>query len=309
MFHHVPKTSVLFAVATTITLAAAPALADILYVSTTGNNANPCTLAQPCRSLQNAIGKTPAGGELHVLDSGFYGNNATIKKSITISGNGHTVMLGAPITINSAGAVVALRRLVLDGQGSVTWAIDTTAAAELHIEHCVVYGFNNGIRTGDTATFVSDTVVRNNVNIGLGVSGAGATKLSVNNSRFEHNYYGIFVENAESSITGTISSDNYVGIVARGGRMNVTLSTAALNHYGYSLNLGVRAVLESSVARGSNAMGVYVTGSTVVISNSVVSHNGTGIYNSNGTVLTRHNNTVTGNTTNSQGTVSVLGAF
>ncbi|MPZ55877.1 MAG: hypothetical protein GEU91_05115, partial [Rhizobiales bacterium] len=79
------------------------------YISITGNNANPCTLAKPCRSLQRGMVATPAGGEIRILDSGAYGNNATVRKSLTISGNGNTVYLGSPITVDKAGAVVALR--------------------------------------------------------------------------------------------------------------------------------------------------------------------------------------------------------
>jgi hypothetical protein len=37
---------------------------------------------QPCRSLQFAVNIALAGGEIQILDSGFYGNNATINKSL-----------------------------------------------------------------------------------------------------------------------------------------------------------------------------------------------------------------------------------
>ena len=89
--------SALLALAACATLAGpAPAADNTRYVSIAGKNTNPCTLAQPCKTLQRGIGLTPAGGELRILDSGFYGNNANIKKSLTITGNGHTVYLGAP---------------------------------------------------------------------------------------------------------------------------------------------------------------------------------------------------------------------
>lgn len=98
----------------------ASAAVVIRYVSVTGSNANPCTLAQPCRALQRAINKTPARSEVHILDSGFYGNNASINRSITIVGNGHTVSLGVPITIDGANAVVTIRNLTLAGGANST---------------------------------------------------------------------------------------------------------------------------------------------------------------------------------------------
>jgi hypothetical protein len=48
---------------------------------------------------------SPAGGEVQILNSGST-NNATVNKSLTISGGGHTVYLGTNIIINKAGAVV-----------------------------------------------------------------------------------------------------------------------------------------------------------------------------------------------------------
>ena len=95
------------AAAVTAACSAVQAADEVRYISTTGSNANPCTLARPCRSLQRAIGVTPAGGDIHILDSGFYGNNATIRKSLTISSNGNTVLLGNPVVINRCAPAIA----------------------------------------------------------------------------------------------------------------------------------------------------------------------------------------------------------
>ena len=134
------------AVCTTLTWSAAQAADGTRYVSTAGKNANDCTLAAPCRTLQRGINVTPPGGELRILDSGFYGNNADIKKSMTIASNGNTVYLGSSVRIEQAEAVVALRDLVLSGQGTVLNGISVFAAARVHIEGCVVHGFaDNGI--------------------------------------------------------------------------------------------------------------------------------------------------------------------
>lgn len=313
MVKRIATASFLLATIATLPFAAAPAMADVAYVSTTGNNSNPCTLAKPCRSLQRGITVTPAGGEIHVLDSGFYGNNATINKSMTVVGNGHTITLGAPITVNRANATVALRRLVLNGKGSSARGIVVLAARAVHIEHCVVYGFSDDgiqIDTENSAAFVSDTVVRNNGGTGLLVIGHGSTKLTVDNSRFERNMAGISALFTESVVTRTISSTNVTGIYLAGGRMNVAFSTAANNSQGYAMDNGAHMVLESSVARGNSGNGLHVVGGSATISNSVFTFNGTGIFKGvPGVVLTRENNTVVLNGTNVSGSLSSLGGI
>ena len=54
------------------------------FVSTTGNDANPCSLVAPCRSFQAAINTVTAGGEVIAVDSGGYGS-FTVDKSVTVS--------------------------------------------------------------------------------------------------------------------------------------------------------------------------------------------------------------------------------
>ncbi len=53
------------------------------FVSTLGNDANPCSLASPCRAFQAAINAVDAGGEVVALDSGGYGT-MTIAKSVAV---------------------------------------------------------------------------------------------------------------------------------------------------------------------------------------------------------------------------------
>src|SRR5262249_33890761 len=57
------------------------------YVSGTGYDGNPCTVSQPCRTLQKAVTATAAGGEIYVLNSADY-SPVTINKSVTITSEG-----------------------------------------------------------------------------------------------------------------------------------------------------------------------------------------------------------------------------
>ena len=154
---------------------------NIRYISITGNNAAPCTLAAPCRTLQRGINTTPVGGELRILDSGSFGTNATVNRSMTITGNGNTVLLNTPLTINAEGAVVALRGLTLDGQGAATDGISVPVAATVHIEDCVVHGFTDDgivVAGADARALIVDSTLRDNGDVGLLVGNTSTVRIS-----------------------------------------------------------------------------------------------------------------------------------
>src|SRR6476646_11703721 len=93
---------------------AAFALNNRSAVSITGNDANPCTTALPCRSFSVALANTVSGGEIIALDSAGYGP-FTIGQSVTVSGapGAHAAISatsGDAIAITSG--LVTLRNLV-----------------------------------------------------------------------------------------------------------------------------------------------------------------------------------------------------
>lgn len=311
MFQSIRKASLLLSLIACVTFAggiAALAADNTRYVSITGSNANACTLAAPCRTINKGIAATPPGGELRILNSGFYGNIATIKKSLTISGNGNTIYLNAAVVIDGPGAVVAVRGLVLDGQGTVEEGIRIVQAAAVHVERCVIFGFTvAGLNTLDAevSLFFLDSIVRENGFVGLffapGASGGG--RLTVDNSRFENNNGRGLASSLDATITRSISSGNaHIGFhQLGGGRMDVTRSIAANNGLdGFRVQSG-SLILESSVARGNAGAGVRSdAGDVVVLSNTVISFNTTGVRNGGG-MLTRGNNILRQNTTDVDG--------
>jgi hypothetical protein len=55
------------------------------YLASDGNDANPCTLAQPCRLLPAALAAVASFGEIWMLDSANYNTaTVTIGKSVSI---------------------------------------------------------------------------------------------------------------------------------------------------------------------------------------------------------------------------------
>src|SRR5215475_12407169 len=104
-------------------LVAAPANAQSIrtFVSTAGSDANPCSLAAPCRHFSAAIAATSPGGEVDALDAGAYGS-FTIDRPITIEGQGWSYVAppnnGNAITINAVSGNVTIRGVSLNGVGA-----------------------------------------------------------------------------------------------------------------------------------------------------------------------------------------------
>src|SRR5271168_4654094 len=67
------------------------------FVSSTGNDSNPCTTAAPCATFAHAYAVVAANGIVAALDPGKYGP-LTITGPVTIDGNGW-----AAITATAAG--------------------------------------------------------------------------------------------------------------------------------------------------------------------------------------------------------------
>ena len=142
----------------------------------TGNDANTvnnCSLAQPCRNFNAAIGVVAAGGEVVALNSGGYGLT-TISKAVTLtSPSGVYAAITALTAFTSAITVsagstdtVVIRGLTLKGLGGFH-GINVTAVGNLHVEGCVISGFAEmGIYVNLTADgshiFVKDSITRNN---------------------------------------------------------------------------------------------------------------------------------------------------
>lgn len=282
-----------------------PAAAEAqTFVSAGGDDANNCARATPCRTLQRGIKATRAGRVLTIVDAGDYGK-ATINKSITIvaanvAATVRSLKSGSTaLTINDANAVVALKGLIFSGGGSGPYGIRISAAATVHIENCTVERFTNDALISSGAELIVTNSVFRASNVGLNVTGG---MLTVADSRVENNNYGLITNGTESAIARSVISGNAsTGLRADDGRMNVAWTTVANNGDGLSLQSGEEATIEDTVVRGQQFTGIVVSDSLLRISNSTVTDNTTGISNFQGFVLTRGNNTITGNETDLEG--------
>ena len=263
--------------------AAANAQATRTWVSGVGDDANPCSRTAPCETFAGAFSKTAAGGEIDVLEPGDFGA-LTITNAITIDGGGALeagvrVTSGNAITVNAGSSdVVALRNLSLQGLRTATAGIRLTSAKALHVEHCTMTQFSNGIdlepTTNPAQVFISDTISQDNSNAGLLAIGAATPYLqvSLDNSRFDNNVNGVVAGgNTRFSIRNSAASGNSgVGFLANPdvtpAVVSIAGSTAGNNGTGIQSGggTGAASVRVSGVSLFLNTNG-FVTGTNGAI--------------------------------------------
>jgi hypothetical protein len=305
------------------------------FVSGLGNDGNPCTRTAPCRTFPQAISQTNSGGEVYVLDSAGYAA-FTITKPISIVAPpgvtaGISVFSGDGVTIN-AGALdtVILRGLTVNNQGSTGNGVVFNTGSKLHVEGCVINGFSNGAGlslAGGGTVDVTDSTLRGN---GPGINvlpSSGTLQATIDHVRLEGNVgNGLTArEGSQVTVTNSVLSNNQgngliVSSFTSGSvQMNVENTVVSGNGQG-----GIVAAANSTgavqvnVARcviSSNFTGILAesnsTGApTVRLSDSTVTGNATGLDNMGlpAQLLSRGNNTVEGNTTNTSGTIGTYTA-
>jgi hypothetical protein len=289
-------------------VAAIPAYSQAVrtFVSTNGNDANPCTLSLPCRSFGAAIAAVASSGEVVALDSGGYG-------SVTIS---HSVSLIAPPGVHaaiaptsgaaiyiSAGAadVVTIRGLYLHGQGAV-YGVYALSAGTVHVERATINRFAHyGLIAADGLVIASNSVFAQNDVGAAGYSAGGGTELvnlMLSSCRFENDRMSLAtvihtrIVCVDCSFTG--GNEAGVRVIANSGYPSeVILERAVISGAGA---WGISAV--SFAAWGGGSARVEVSDSTITGNADGVSIGTDGCGNCSAQILSRGNNTLEGNTTN-----------
>ena len=244
--------------------AAAPtarATAQRTFVSASGNDANLCALAAPCRGFAAAMTQTNPGGEIVVLDSAGYGP-VTITQAVSIvvppgiyAGVSVTVAGTDGIVVN-AGATdeVILRGLTINNQGGNNGVVFNSGAA-LYIESCSIRGFSlpgmANVKFAPSAAsklFIKDSYIRGGqagINLTNGTTAASAT---IDNTRIEANATGL-----TASFSGAINLRN--SIVSENTGHGVNLQTSA----GQVLD----AALDNVMLSNNDSNGLNVAGNTI----------------------------------------------
>src|SRR5215467_14408025 len=281
------------------------------FVSGLGSNSNPCSRTAPCRTFTQAISQTVPGGEVVVLDSAGFGA-FTITQSVSIIAPpgvyaGVSVFSGTGITVNTgSGAIVTLRGLTINNQGSTGNGISFGNQGTLYVESCVVNGFNNSGGFGGASGLIFSPI-------------GSSSALDVKDSTFTGNFNGIQVLGANAAIEHVRLEGNQIGVLA-----NANSIVAIRNSLASHNTEGLKAIsfttatteldIESCIA-SNNINGVAATSTstgvvTVRVSNSTVTANIAGLVNngSPAVLLSRTNNTVEGNSLDSSGTIGSYSA-
>jgi hypothetical protein len=299
------------------------------YVAPTGSDGNPCTLAAPCRLLPAALNAVASGGEIWMLDSANYNTSqVNITKSVSIlavpGAVGSVVATGGGdgININTAGVKVSLRNLVIVHLTSSTNGISFLQGAELNVTDCEIANVANaGIYAAAAGGKVN---VRNTQLRGAGNFGfwsLGTVVASLDAVQAKGNFYGMVVDNGSRvTITNSVATGNgHSGVFAQapsGGTTKLAIDNTVLTGnvlYGLATQTFSAAdVVEISVSRSTItnnisagiAAGQFAgSAQTILVSDSLVTSNGTGVYFVFGTpiIYTRGNNTVELNGTDVSG--------
>jgi hypothetical protein len=289
---HVKSIWAAIAVASSLFAISAPAHAQATrtWVAGIGNDADPCSRTNPCKTFAGAISKTAVNGIINCVDSGAYGA-VTIIKSITI--DCHDVFasvltnVDAPtgIIINIAAGdpkdpwrTVRLRNIDIAGVGIGTTGVSIMSAAAVILEEMEITGF--------TKQGISD------------VRTESSTMLTVKNSAIANNTGAVGIQ-AAAAPTNTVVLDNV---------------HSDKNAYGIAVAKGNSVVATRSVLFGNTTAGAQVdSNGQLTVDNSVVSYNAAGIAGSGSTTLANtdisYNATALGMATTSYGNNRIFGNF
>ena len=127
------------------------------WVSSVGNDTDPCSRTAPCLTFAGAMASTTPGGEINCLDPGDFGT-VTIKKALKIicgefretSASGEAGIIGAGTDgiVVSAGPtdVVVLEGLDIEGLGTGTNGINIVSGTQVYVLRCKIHHFTgNGV--------------------------------------------------------------------------------------------------------------------------------------------------------------------
>jgi hypothetical protein len=304
------------------------------FVSGFGSDSSPCSRTAPCRTFAQAISQTNSGGEVIVLDSAGYGAFSITKPVSIISPPGVyagiSVFSGDGIDINAgASDTVILRGLTVNNQGSEGAGIVFHTGGALRVENCVINGFSTlnanagGLRfLGSGSLDVKDSIMRGNRHGILLQPSSGTAQATIDEVRLESGQVGLVaaegsVVNVRNSVASANSDDGFDVVSFTAGSVRLSLEGCIVSN---NANDGIFALPGSTGAVEVNAERCVVSGNlqagivaqggstgvaTVTLSNSIVTGNGVGIENagSPAVILSRGNNTVEANTSNTSGTI------
>lgn len=220
------------------------------YLSSSGNDANPCTLQLPCRLLPAGLGAVADGGEVWMLDSANYNTGpVNIGKSVSILAvpgvvGSFIAQDNAPaLSITGDGLTVALRNV----------AIGRNSAAPIPGTHGV-------LMTGASKLTIENSVINRSPGNSVRVEGFGTLRLVDTTIRFGSGYAVALLNGAQGTIAGAniVNNNGGVGVVSNisGRTTQVSISDSFISGVD---RWGVAAATETAGATAK----AFVTRTTI----------------------------------------------
>lgn len=282
---------------------AAVAQTPRVYVAASGNDANPCSLSQPCRSVFHAIGAVDAGGEVLITENGDY-DTFYVAKAVTVSASpgidakitttgGNAVWVGGVTTADT----VTLRNLNMQGPGMLTtsFGVYNTTAGQLNIENCRFTGFSNAISSSSAATiFIRGTkILSSQFGIAIATPAAeGVAKATIDNCVIEIGETGIVLQ---AKVQAAILNTRVSAMASRalhfrsniaGMRIDVTVDNCQLTGNTVGILTGapqgnVAARISRTTITNNALYGIVINPGVIVytLQNNTMINNGTDVLN------------------------------
>jgi hypothetical protein len=270
------------------------------FVSSTGNDSNPCTAAQPCATIPTAlIALTDVGnsGQVSCIDSPsvvegylFTGGLFTIDCQGAVAESGPVAPL---FQFANPAAVVKIRNLTFNGEpNSAPAAIVISGGGTLILENCVFENFSGGTP--------------------LQIQPNGPFNLVVINSRFSNSTSGVLIEPTSGGsvkatfdrVTITQNSGGGIKINTTSGPVTVDITASTISdNTGNGLNAvsgaGGAAIfnVEHSVIADNGDAGIQANGSNAaaLVDTTLLDSNGSATNSvSSGKILTYGTNRIVG---------------
>jgi Right handed beta helix region len=274
--------------------------AGVTYVSSTGDDANPCTAAQPCKSFIFALDAGLAsGGQISCLNSPAPPDEQIgLAASLTIDCAGvydATIGNQAAFRLHGTNQVVKIRNLTFSGAAGGYPAISATGSGTLILENCVFENFNaSGAGpaldiepTGTFSLVIKNSRVSNGSSVGIILKPASGGSI---NATFDHvtvtenGAAGIRLDTTNGPATVDLTDSvifnnggNGFGVTSGAGQAVVSITRSVI-----AKNAGV------GVAANGPAAGVMID-ATLLDSNSTATSAASG-----GHILTYGNNRIVG---------------
>jgi Right handed beta helix region len=280
-------------------LPAAPALAQAprTFVSATGNDSNNCTnVATPCRHFAAAYAATAPNGEIDVLDPANYGQ-LTITGPVSIEGHGwatvSALLGGSGIAIGVSGHPgdkINIIGVVLEGTPEGNTGIGVGGGVSLTIRDCKIRNFGSGIefqlRVSDPSQiFVSNTLISNNTTgIYMNAYGSGAVNAIFDHVETINNTDGLYVTAGNAPVNITFTDSVSANNTANGIQAFV----------GFPVPISIMVRNSTIANNGANGLEADVN-TTIRVTRSTITGNGTGWLTDFGAVLSYGDNNIDGN--------------